>query len=493
MDTTHATDQGLTCAQRPLALSQVKLRGYRLELGEIEAAALAAPGVILAAAVVCTRGDAALRVTTVSTRTSHATVARDAVTAAKAAKAAEAAEAAEVEAGLEAEADAAVQQLLLYVTPADVSVDALRATLRTLLPSHAQPNMVVPLPALPTNAAGKLDRAALPAAAAAAAAAAADGMVGSTAVLHQTALDLDETLATTVSSAAAEASGTALQIAELTTRVEAALGIPVGLTREGGGGGASGDGALLVEVPRCVHMPSGGGGGGGGGGGASGLVEADELDEMGEGGEGDDEEEGGDERLASVWAALWDAEYRAAMPTDEAVVKGLDSAANHGVAWRGVGYLQPAGGPFECSSAALEAWADSAARRIRALAAGRTRRVLEVSYGTRLRHGAAPSVRSCTPMCSRLHPSYARGCNPICSRLHPYVLEAATLCATLCARGGLWHGAARHAADAMARLPWHRSGQVGRRTAPARAAARCLRGGRGAHAAVRAACSKFPR
>ena len=474
----------------------MKLRGYRLELGEIEAAALAAPGVILAAAVVCTRGDAALRVTTGSTRTSHATVARDAFPAARAAKAAEAAEAAEVEAGLEAEADAAVQQLLLYVTPADVSIDALRATLRTLLPSHAQPNMVVPLPALPTNAAGKLDRAALPAAAAAAAAAA-GGMVGPTAVLDQTALDIDETLATTVS-AAAEASGTALQIAELTTRVEAALGIPVGLTREGGGGGASGDGALLVEVPRCVHMPSGGGGGGGGGG-ASGLVEADELDEMGEGGEGDEEEEGeeeeegGDERLASVWAALWDAEYRAAMPTDEAAVEELDSAANRGMAWRGVGYLQPAGGPFECSSAALEAWADSAARRIRALAAGRTRRVLEVSYGTRLRHGAAPSVRSCTPMCSRLHPSYARGCNPICSRLHPYVLEAATLCATLCARGGLWHGAARHAADAMARLPWHRSGQVGRRTAPARAAARCLRGGRGAHAAVRAACSKFPR
>ena len=139
----------------------MKLRGYRIELGEIEAAALAAPGVTLAAALVRTL---ALPLPT--------------------------------EAEVEVKADAALQQLILYVTPrnpnpnpnpdpnpspspnpspipipnpnpipsphpsyvtpADVSVDALRATLRRLLPAHAQPNMVLPQPRLPTNAAGKL-------------------------------------------------------------------------------------------------------------------------------------------------------------------------------------------------------------------------------------------------------------------------------------------------------------------------------------------------
>ena len=101
--------------------SQVKLRGYRIELGEIEAAALAAPGVTLAAVLVRTL---ALPLP--------------------------------AEAEVEVRADAALQQLILYVTPADVSVDALRATLRRLLPAHAQPNMVLPQPRLPTNAAGKL-------------------------------------------------------------------------------------------------------------------------------------------------------------------------------------------------------------------------------------------------------------------------------------------------------------------------------------------------
>ena len=55
-----------------------------------------------------------------------------------------------------------VQQLLLYVTPISVDAAALRALLRRTLPAHAMPNRILPLDAMPTNAAGKLDRAALP-------------------------------------------------------------------------------------------------------------------------------------------------------------------------------------------------------------------------------------------------------------------------------------------------------------------------------------------
>ena len=106
----------------------MKLRGYRIELGEIEAAALAAPGVTLAAALVRTL---ALPPPTLALPLP-------------------------ADAEVEVKADAALQQLILYVTPADVSVGALRATLRRLLPAHAQPNKVLPLPRLPTNAAGKL-------------------------------------------------------------------------------------------------------------------------------------------------------------------------------------------------------------------------------------------------------------------------------------------------------------------------------------------------
>ena len=299
----------------------MKLRGYRLELGEVEAAALAAPGVTLAAAVVCNRGDA----------DAEGTVGADA-------------------AGVETEPGAAVHQLVLYVTPADVSVVALRAALRARLPAHAQPNMVMPLPVLPTSAAGKFDRTALSAVAAGAgAAAAAGGTVGPTAT----------------------------QIAALTSQAEEALGIPVGLTRECGTGASGDGGSLLAEVPRSVGMA-------GGGSSAEGLVE---------GGEGDPEGQAGDERLAEVWGSVWAARFSTAMPTEveefgstDAVEDGATGrgVTSRGAEWRGVGYLQPAGGPFECSSATLEAWADSAARRIRTLAAGRTRRVLEVGCGTGL-------------------------------------------------------------------------------------------------------------
>lgn len=98
MDTTHASHQGpsdMRLIRAAPPLSQVKLRGYRLELGEIEAAALAAPGVILAAAIVCTRGDAALARTTGGTRISHTTVSSGSFPEAKAVAAVEAAEAVE--------------------------------------------------------------------------------------------------------------------------------------------------------------------------------------------------------------------------------------------------------------------------------------------------------------------------------------------------------------------------------------------------------------
>ncbi|MEV6766723.1 amino acid adenylation domain-containing protein [Streptomyces sp. NPDC051105] len=93
--------------------SQVKLRGFRLELGEIEALLAGHPDVAVAAAAV--RGT--------GTR----------------------------------------QRLVAYlVATSDVSDEALRAHLAERLPGYAVPEVFVRLPELPVNPSGKIDRARLP-------------------------------------------------------------------------------------------------------------------------------------------------------------------------------------------------------------------------------------------------------------------------------------------------------------------------------------------
>ncbi|MER5264568.1 amino acid adenylation domain-containing protein [Actinosynnema sp. NPDC002837] len=87
---------------------QVKVRGNRIELGEVEAALVRQPGVRRAAVI-----------------------ARD-------------------------------NQLLAYVTPADVDLDAVRAGVADALPAAMAPHAIVALPDLPLTPSGKLDQNALP-------------------------------------------------------------------------------------------------------------------------------------------------------------------------------------------------------------------------------------------------------------------------------------------------------------------------------------------
>ena len=97
---------------------QVKIRGYRIELGEVETQLLAQPGVGQAVAV-ATSG-----------------------------------------------ADSVARRLLAYVAPAAgaaIDGEAVRAGLARMLPDYMVPARVLVLPALPLNAAGKVDRHALPA------------------------------------------------------------------------------------------------------------------------------------------------------------------------------------------------------------------------------------------------------------------------------------------------------------------------------------------
>ncbi|MFC9965877.1 amino acid adenylation domain-containing protein [Nocardia ignorata] len=96
--------------------SQIKVRGYRVELGEVEASLGALPGVAAAAATIRKSGD--------STR------------------------------------------LVGYLVPETgrtLDADQLRQLLTTLVPDHLVPSALVILDALPTTVNGKLDRAALPA------------------------------------------------------------------------------------------------------------------------------------------------------------------------------------------------------------------------------------------------------------------------------------------------------------------------------------------
>jgi amino acid adenylation domain-containing protein len=94
---------------------QVKVRGFRVELGEIEAVLRAHPGVREAVVVACEPRPQETR-------------------------------------------------LVAYVVPADptVALPALRAHLGASLPDHMVPGIILPLAALPLNANGKLDRKALP-------------------------------------------------------------------------------------------------------------------------------------------------------------------------------------------------------------------------------------------------------------------------------------------------------------------------------------------
>ncbi|MFV3116267.1 non-ribosomal peptide synthase/polyketide synthase [Gordonia amicalis] len=91
---------------------QVKLRGQRLELGEVEAALAAAPGVLHAAAAVVDGPGG--------------------------------------------------QQLVGYLAPADVDVDTVAATTAELLPEYMRPSAWVRLDAMPLNRSGKVDRRLLP-------------------------------------------------------------------------------------------------------------------------------------------------------------------------------------------------------------------------------------------------------------------------------------------------------------------------------------------
>ena len=92
--------------------TQIKLRGYRIELREIEARLRAEPAVT-EAAVICT-GEGASRA------------------------------------------------ILAYVAPANAPTEALRAALARQMPAYALPEAIVALDRLPLNRNGKVDRAALP-------------------------------------------------------------------------------------------------------------------------------------------------------------------------------------------------------------------------------------------------------------------------------------------------------------------------------------------
>ena len=93
---------------------QVKLRGQRLELGEIEAVLAAAPGVVHAAATVAT-------------------------------------------------SDTGAESLVGYLAPAAVDLDAVKAAAAAALPAYMVPTVWVLLETVPFNSSGKLDRRALPA------------------------------------------------------------------------------------------------------------------------------------------------------------------------------------------------------------------------------------------------------------------------------------------------------------------------------------------
>ena len=92
---------------------QVQLRGFRVELGEVEAAVAATPGVAKAVAVVLANPGGA-------------------------------------------------ERLVAYYTPSNVKPSMVMASLKERLPAHMVPGMLVPLSAMPLLPNEKVDRTVLP-------------------------------------------------------------------------------------------------------------------------------------------------------------------------------------------------------------------------------------------------------------------------------------------------------------------------------------------
>ena len=168
---------------------QVKLRGHRIELGEVESAALRCEGVRLAAAIV------------------------------------------------EKDERSGVQQLLLYVEGQIASVPALRASLREVLPAYALPNVIWPLGRLPLSPAGKLDRGALPRPAQ-------HAQPSSTTTTATTISPAELAISPAeLAISPAKLAISPAELVDLTARVERALRLPIALVDDGGG-------VLRCELPR---------------------------------------------------------------------------------------------------------------------------------------------------------------------------------------------------------------------------------------------------
>ncbi|GAB85175.1 amino acid adenylation domain-containing protein, partial [Gordonia rubripertincta] len=157
---------------------QVKLRGQRLELGEVEAAVAAAPGVVHAAAVVAE--------------------------------------------------SAGGQQLVGYVAPADVDVDVVAGSVASVLPGYMRPSVWVRLDVMPLTSSGKVDRKALPAPVFEAVeyVAPASDAEERVAAVFATLLDVERV---SVTESFFDLGGNSLSAMRLVARVSDALGVQVGI------------------------------------------------------------------------------------------------------------------------------------------------------------------------------------------------------------------------------------------------------------------------
>ncbi|WP_185981988.1 non-ribosomal peptide synthetase [Gordonia rubripertincta] len=157
---------------------QVKLRGQRLELGEVEAAVAAAPGVVHAAAVVAESGGG--------------------------------------------------QQLVAYVAPADVDVDVVAGSVAAVLPGYMCPSVWVRLDVMPLTVSGKVDRRALPAPVFEAVeyVAPASDAEERVAAVFATLLDVQRV---SVTESFFDLGGNSLSAMRLVARVSDALGVQVGI------------------------------------------------------------------------------------------------------------------------------------------------------------------------------------------------------------------------------------------------------------------------